>query len=615
MCGIAGFFGNRATAPSVAQHMLAAIAQRGPDAQHAVTWDAAFRRASAEVHNALLHARLSIIDPRPEADQPMSNEAGDLWICYNGEVYGWQDDAAELARGGAAFRTRSDTEFILRAYEAWGTGCLERLRGMFAFAILDLRRRKVILARDRMGLKPLVYHHAPGRFAFGSTVRSVLPCLPADERAFDPQAIDAYLAHRYIPAPRTVLAGVRRLPNAHLLEYDLDRGTLEQRRWWTPLASKDDWVATLDQAVRLRTVADRPLGVFLSGGIDSTLIGCRLAAQGFAGVATFTAAFPGSSMDESADAARAARRFGLPNRACPVPTAIAADFDRIVADLDEPFADPSAFPMWYLARDTVDEVKVVLGGDGGYELFGGYKRYAKHARNAWRGALRLPGLGARASLEDRGSGRVLEELGMTWEDAYALRFSGLSPNQRRFLMPHYVPSPQHWRPPATVVEPGRSAAVERLIAIDLENYLPEYILRKGDLCTMAHGLELRAPLLDHRFVCSVLGMSAQQRFTREPKRVLAQACPALEELGLFDRAKRGFNPPLDRWLGEDLAARLDGLGTRLSDASGGQLEAAGVDRFVAAYRSGSRRLAEQVLQLVVLETSLAQIGALFGRMD
>ncbi len=283
MCGIAGFFSNEAVAPQTPERMLGVLRRRGPDAQHSVLWDGSFARTQGGACNALLHARLSIIDPRPEADQPMANEAGDIWICYNGEVYDWAGHAAELKALGYNFRNRSDTEFILHAYEAWGIDCLAKLRGMFAFTILDLRRRTVWLVRDRMGLKPLVYTAFDGKLAFGSTVRSVLPFLPPSKRAFSPESIDAFLAHRYIPAPRTVFSAVNRLENGHYLRFDLDSRKLEKVRYWHPKPLSGDWLETLDQAVEMRTVADRPLGVFLSGGIDSTVIASRLARAGPSG--------------------------------------------------------------------------------------------------------------------------------------------------------------------------------------------------------------------------------------------------------------------------------------------------------------------------------------------
>ena len=259
MCGIGGFFAQRAVPEGVAAAMRQALRPRGPDAEHAV----------GHLHNRLLHARLSIIDPRPEADQPMVNDRGDVWIVYNGEVYDWQSAADDLRAAGARFHTRSDTEFILRGYEAWGIDrLLERLRGMFAFAILDARNAKAYLARDRMGEKPLVYARVGEDLAFGSLVRAVLPFLPPESRSLSPEAIDAYLAHRYVPAPRTVFSHIQRLENAHYLEFDLRTRKLTKRRYWQPSPRQGSWLEALDESVRMRTIADRPHGVLRYGGID-----------------------------------------------------------------------------------------------------------------------------------------------------------------------------------------------------------------------------------------------------------------------------------------------------------------------------------------------------------
>ena len=604
MCGIAGFFGNTPRRAQTAAAMLSALRQRGPDAQHGVTWDREFRRSEEPVHHTLLHARLAIIDPRPAADQPMANDDQSLWLSYNGEVYGWAADAAELRGRGAVFRTRSDTEFILRGYEAWGMDrLLPKLRGMFAFALLDLRQRKLYLVRDRMGEKPLVYAHDDHGLAFGSLVRAVLPWLPEHSRGFDADALDAYLAHRYIPAPMTVFGAVRRLENGHLLEYDIERNSLQKRCYWTPQAVPGDWRSLLDEAIELRTVADRPLGIFLSGGIDSSLVACRLAAHGHQDLRTFSAAFPGSAMDESADAAAFAAASGLSNTSVAIPSRVAGDFARIVADLDEPFADPSSFPAWYLAREASVAVKVVLGGDGGDELFAGYKRTSRHLRTAWRGGLRLP-LPALPSASAKGMSKWLAELGLDWQSAYALRFSGCTPGQRAFLQPTRASRRAHWwRPPDTV----EASALKQLLACDYANYLPEYILRKADLVTLCHGLELRAPLLDHRFVEAILALPDAQRFTRPAKRLLQDACPRLAPL--FGRAKRGFNPPLAGWLHDDLAPRLAGLGRRLQTATDGQIAADAADALVARY-GVEESLAEQVLQLLILDESLAQLRTL-----
>jgi len=608
MCGIAGYFGKRTPSAAAVAQMMAALRQRGPDAEHTMFWTADLSPIREPAPNALLHTRLSIIDPRPEADEAMGNEAGDVWIAYNGEVYDWVADADALKAAGFRFRTRSDTEFILHAYEHWGIEFVQRLRGMFAIAILDLRNHALYLIRDRLGLKPVVYAHRDDGFAFASTTRALLPWLPREARGFSPEGIDAYLAHRTIPAPRTIFAGVSRLPPAHWLRYDLAAGTLTQREYWRPEPSSEPWLATLDAAIRMRTVADRPLGLFLSSGIDSSAIACRLAAMGFNRLASFTAAFPGTQFDESELARASAERLGFPNLAVTIPAGIADDFARVIADLDEPFADPSCVPTWYLARETTQHVKVVLGGDGGDELFGGYKRYAKHLRTRWRRGLVLPRLPAPAGIGGRSIQRLTEELRLDWRAAYALRFSGFTPGERAYFAPDTAPPAHYWRLPATT-----RAELSTLLEIDRLNYLPDYILRKADLCTMAHGLELRAPFLDHRFVAAVAGLPASTRFTTPPRKLLAPAMAALGDLDPFARKKRGFNPPLAGWLEGDLAPRLESLGARLARVSSGMLDASRVDAFVAAWRNGRAGFAEQVLQLVILDESLAQLAALVAR--
>jgi asparagine synthase (glutamine-hydrolysing) len=607
MCGIAGFFSPEPVAPQTPARMLDVLRRRGPDAQHSVLWNDRFERTQGAASNALLHARLSIIDPRPEADQPMANEAGDIWICYNGEVYEWASAAAELKALGYTFRNRSDTEFILHAYEAWGIDCIARLRGMFAFTILDLKRRTAWLVRDRMGLKPMVYAWFDGRLAFGSTVRSVLPFLPGTKREFSAAGIDAYLGHRYIPAPRTVFSSINRLENGHYLRFDLDSRHLDKVRYWNPQPRAGKWLETLDQAVEMRTVADRPLGIFLSGGIDSSVIASRLARLGHRELHSFTATFPGSTMDESVGAREVSDRLQLRNLAIPINEDIARDFGRIVADLDEPFADPSSFPSWYLARETTNHVKVVLGGEGGDELLAGYKRMRQHLRSRWRRGLSLPALPIPSSMARSGGAKWLTEMHMSWKDAYSLRFSGFGPQQRRFLSGgKALQRTLYWR----AADAEAQSALEELLQIDWANYLPEYILRKGDLCTMAHGLELRAPLLDHVFFETLLSLPEETRFTTPPKHMLAPALDAIGDLDLFARKKRGFNPPLRPWLRGALAARFDGLGERLESMTSGGLLGTAIGEMIEAYQSGDETLAEGMLQLLILDESLLQLDGL-----
>jgi asparagine synthase (glutamine-hydrolysing) len=308
-------------------------------------------------------------------------------------------------------------------------------------------------------------------------------------------------------------------------------------------------------------------------------------------------------MDESSAARETAAALGLPNTPVVIPQDLDRDFARIVAALDEPFADPSSFPSWYLAREVSREVKVVLAGDGGDELFAGYKRIAKHLRTARRGAFRLP-IPLRPALD---GGKLAAELAMDWRSAYSLRFSGFAPAQRAFLQGGArLAAPVHWRAP----DIEASDPLGELLAIDFANYLPEYILRKSDLCTMAHGLEARAPFLDHHLVQRLLAQPARERFTRPPKLLLRLAMDPRLPADLFERKKRGFNPPLSDWLRGSLAARFDGLGRRLQDLTAGQLAAGPVDAFARHYAGGAERLAEQVLQLIILDESLSQLASL-----
>lgn len=617
MCGIAGFFGRRPVAAAAVEAMRAAIARRGPDAFHvAGRRDAAAplteQQDFAGLTGALLHARLSIRDPRPAADQPMASEDGAVWLCYNGEVYGWESDKAALQAAGHVFNTTSDTEYILRAYQQWGwDGLLPRLRGMFALVVVDRRLGKVFAARDRLGLKPLVYYHdaASGEFAFASLVRGVLPYLPATKRSFSPAGIDAYLAHRTIPAPGTIFTHLRRLENAHYLEFDLAGGELKKRRYWSPEPVSDggaSWQAELDRAIALRTAADRPVGLFLSSGIDSTVLASRLAEQGYRNIQTFTAAFADQAMDESGRAAAIAGRLGMTNQRIAMPADTVADFGQIVADLDEPFADPSSFPTWYLARAAVESVKVVLCGDGGDELFAGYKRYRQHLRSAWRRHLpAIAGLRPAPAIRPAKGQRLALEASLDWLSAYPLRFSGIGLSERAALQPEAAVAVHHWRIPGELA--GRSP-IEQLLAVDSENYLPEYILRKADLLTMAHGLEGRAPLLDHVFVGRVLAMPAAERFTDPAKQALAGVCPQADEFAFFARKKMGFNPPVAGLL-QSLQGRFAGLPERLAALTGGQLSAAALNEALAQWRS-DRGYGEQLLQLLILDESLQQLAAL-----
>ncbi|MEN9434385.1 MAG: hypothetical protein RLZZ422_1974 [Pseudomonadota bacterium] len=606
MCGIAGFIGHEAIPNQVINKVLTSLLNRGPDAQCWQGWDSLLRDSKTNPYLVLAHTRLSIRDLSTHANQPMSNHTQDIWLCYNGEVYGWEQDASFLKSQGIVFNTYSDTEFILYAYQYWGLdGLISRLRGMFALAILDFRKNSLYVLRDRMGLKPVVYHHSDKGFAFGSTVRSLIPWLPKEAKVFNPLGIDAYLAHRYIPAPLTILKGVSRLENGHYLHYDLKHNQLIKRCYWYPeKLTPDNLKNVLDESIQLRTVSDRPVGLFLSGGVDSSVIAQRLSALGFENIQAFTAKFANSHMDESERAEQLARYLNLTQSNIEIPTDIKNDFENIIADLDEPFADPSSFPLWYLSKAATQSVKVVLNGDGGDELFAGYKRYQQHMRSAWRNKLYLP-VGRFRSIQRKGLSKVWNESTFNWVDAYSLRFSGFNIGQRLALQPDLKIRAHYWRVPDKT-----SNTIETLLNIDHFNYLPEYILRKADLMTMAHGLEGRSPLLDQYFVQSAFGLSGQQRFTKPAKKALVELARLPNELNPILQKKQGFNPPLDPWLEKDLKSYTIDLGRNLDDLSSGQLESDTVDQVKNFYYQGYSSYGEQLLQLIILKVSLEQYSEL-----
>ena len=616
MCGIAGIFHQHSLLPTHVEAAREALRTRGPDGsglryfsyspQKKWTPSEQGTRSTA----ALLQTRLSIRDLSTAGAQPMQNEDASVWIVYNGEIYGWEQEAEELRRRGHRFAGHSDTEFILHGYEEWGEAILDRLRGMFAIAIFDLRREQLLLARDRLGEKPLFYRPGKKCFSFASSARALAALHgPEEPLRFNPLAIDAFLTHRYIPAPLSIFEGIYKLPAAHRLIVKLNQGEIavgQPEEYWQLSPDATDPAQLFHDSVQQRLVSDRSLGIFLSGGIDSQAITASVARNGqLAELTTFTATFPNDPRyDESTPAAEIARRLGLRHRELPI-TMNSLDAPRIIADLDEPFADPSAIPTWYLCQAAVQEIVVALAGDGGDELFAGYKRYAVHQR-ATRLLPRFSKKKSRWSSSDlclktsrRGRWRrLLLSYQLGWEEAYALRFSALDPLTRAFLQPDLTVQSNYWRLPASDLAPR-----DWMLECDRLNYLPEYILRKSDLCGMAHSLELRSPMVDHRFVAAVHGMSERERFTHPPKKFLQDQIGPQAVTG----PKRGFNPPLHNWLQQPTLMDLcHDLPRELEQLTNGQLAA---DSLATLMREaeGNSSLDEVKWMLLVLRLSLEQL--------
>jgi len=375
MCGICGkvyFDSQRAVIRAELERMSQTLEHRGPDGEGIWT----------NGHVGLAHRRLAIIDLRAVAGQPMSNEDGSIWLTFNGEIYNFQDLRVELVAHGHVFRTTSDTEVIVHAYEEYGRECLNYFRGMFAFALWDTRKRTLFLARDRVGKKPLYYYRGHDRFVFGSEIKALLAD-PAVPREPDPTALDHYLALQYIPAPLTAFRGIRKLPAAHWLE--LRDGHVEIGRYWKlrynpkRTISMRDAVAELRwhlaEAVRLRLVSDVPLGAFLSGGIDSSAVVAYMANALDSPVRTFSVGFAEDAFDERPFARMIAERYETAHTELVVEAPVADILPRLVWHYDEPFGDASAVPSYAMAALTRQHVTVVLNGDGGDENFAGYDRY------------------------------------------------------------------------------------------------------------------------------------------------------------------------------------------------------------------------------------------------
>jgi asparagine synthase (glutamine-hydrolysing) len=581
MCGIAGIF-NYGSAPvddrDVACRMRDAMTHRGPD-------DAGLYQ-SADRRVVLVHRRLSIVDLSATGHQPMANEDESIWITFNGEIYNHDARRAALLEHGHVFRSRSDTEVIVHAYEEYGSRCVAGLDGMFAFALWDQRQRELLIARDRLGKKPVYYTSCGGSLMFASEIKALLRH-PRIARDLDPVALDAFLTFSHTPAPLTLFKNIFKLPAAHLLRCRAD-GTLQIERYWSPLdgdprPSEDDAESAerirelLERAVAKRLMSDVPIGAFLSGGLDSSTnvaLMSRLTSQP---LRTFSIGFEGFGEPENFHdlpyARRVAREFGCDHHET---TITAADCQRAVPQLvfqqDEPIGDPACLPMHFIARAAkADGVSVVLVGEGSDEVFGGYPdmtRLAASHATTWSRLRALPAAvrsvlyhGARAVGLGDGRVDVLRRLA-TGEPFYLgldVVFSDVE--KRRLYRSGAGPS----GPSASAVVSGyyeqlaRSRPdadfLQQMSFVELSNRLPELLLMRVDKFCMAHSVEARAPFLDHELVSYAFGLPQYAKLSNGvTKKVLKRAVAGLLPDEVVRRPKQGFRVPLPAWLAGPLAA-------------------------------------------------------------
>jgi asparagine synthase (glutamine-hydrolysing) len=565
MCGICGIVSTDREAviePAVIRRMCDTLAHRGPDDQGMYVAPGV----------ALGHRRLSIIDLRPEGRQPMSNEDGTVQIVFNGEIYNFAEHYQWLIARGHKFRSRTDTEVIIHLYEELGVRCLERLRGMFAFAIWDQRKHCLFLARDRFGKKPLFYHVDGKQMLFASEAKAILT-YPQFEREPDPVAIDNYIALGYVAGARSAFKGIRKLPPAHYLL--LADGKVEIRRYWrlafTPKLelSEDEACAQivdrLSEAVRLRLIGDVPIGAFLSGGLDSSSIVALMAALGSGPVKTFSIGFEESAYDETAYARTVARHFGTDHHEFVVRPEGQEILDRMVWHYDEPFADAAALPTFYLSKLTREYVTVALTGEAGDENFAGYPRYAYNSLAQYlqgksevlrwlvRNAARL---GDRLLLESGTLGSRLRKVdamlagnGEPWAARLTVRVSSAS---RKLLYSEAFAEELGARSPerliAKVFDDTDGEGLDAALNLDLNLYLPYDLLTKVDIASMAVGLEARAPMVDHEFVEFIARLPTRfKRSGLSTKVIFRKAMKDILPKPILNRAKRGFSVPLDLW--------------------------------------------------------------------
>jgi asparagine synthase (glutamine-hydrolysing) len=578
MCGIAGILSHRGMPPTAAdaRRMCAAIRHRGPD-DEGVFVDGPL---------AMGMRRLSIIDLEG-GHQPIANEDGSVVVVFNGEIYNYRALRAELEGRGHRFATRSDTEVIVHLYEERGLDFPHALFGMFAIALWDRRERRLVLVRDRLGIKPLAYAAGAGRLVFGSEVKALLAAGVA--RDLDPQAVHDYLSFGYVPGAQSIFGEVRRLPPGHLLV--ARGGRVEESRWWSPPApelepvrkSAAEWQAELrerlETVVRDHMVADVPVGVFLSGGLDSGTLAALASRSGNGRLHTFSIGFDDPSYDELDDARRVAKRYDTEHHELVVRPDAVALLPELVRAFDEPFADSSAIPVYCVSKLARESVKVVLSGEGGDEVFAGYQTYS-----AWKWAeryQRLPGVVSRGLVP-----AIVRRLPVSHRrvsfDYRAKRFvaAALAPPAEahfgwKVVFDEAEKAALYASPPAAMLpsvrlyrdawarEAGRDP-LARLQRIDQQIYLPDDILVKADRMSMAVSLEARVPFLDHRLVELALSLPPELRLRGGTRKVLLRRAMAADlPREVLRGGKRGFNVPIPAWLNGELRDFAhDVLGTR-----------------------------------------------------
>ena len=611
MCGICGVAGGDGTGSrELVERMCSALAHRGPDDEGSVQLDGV----------TLGMRRLSIIDIEG-GHQPMPNEDSTVWAVQNGEIYNHLELRDQLIAAGHTFNTQSDTEVLVHGYEQWGEGLVERLNGMFAFAVLDRRRGALLLARDRMGIKPLHYAIEGKRLVFASELKALLRD-SALRREVDPVALDQYLAYEFVPSPRSIVRGINKLQPAHTLTWSVADGTHRLRRYWSPELGGDDEPGrrsldeeceelrgVLRESVRKELISDVPLGVFLSGGIDSSAVTAMMTQLG-GDVRSFSVGFADRSFDESGHARQVARHLGTQHRELTLePSMLLGLIPQLPTLLDEPLGDASIIPTYLLSAFTRQHVKVALGGDGGDELFAGYPTLQAHRLAGYY--LRAPRL-LRERLVEPAVRRLPVSRGNMSFDFRAKRFVGGA---------RYPIAERHQRWMGSFAPEERAALLSREVRYDLDDgqaayadplnqvlmtdmrlYLENDILVKLDRASMMASLEGRVPLLNNDFVeyATRLPLNMKLRGLRS-KFLLRRALRGLLPDTILNRRKKGFGIPVAHWFRGPLKEQMLSVLSPERIAREGYFDPAAVTRLIDDHLDGRHDNRKQLWTLFAFE--------------
>jgi len=629
MCGIAGIFHcgtPKPVDPARVKRMCDAMVHRGPDGEGVWTAPGV----------ALGHRRLSIID-LAGSPQPMPSPDGRAMLVFNGEIYNFKELRHEFEERGTRFRTQGDGEVILAAWREWGPACLDRLHGMFAFAIYDLERRELFLARDRLGVKPLFTAMlSDGSLAFASELKGLL-AHPLLRREVDPLAVEDYLAWGYVPDHRSFLAGVEKLPAGHYRLLRHDAPPAAPVRWWDvsfaerrrdkAVDLEAELLFRLREAVTSRMTADVPLGAFLSGGVDSSTVVALMAEASRERVQTCSIGFDEAALDETNYARQIATRFGTDHRERIVAADDFAEIDRLAAMFDEPFADASALPTWRVCQLARETVTVALSGDGADEAFAGYRRQRFHAAEER----------ARSVLPQGLRGAVFGSLGRVWpkadwapqamrakttfqslaasgEEGYARALAVTAPEIRASLYSDsFRRTLGDYRAEQPLVDLMRAAparsGLDRAQYADLTFWLPGDILTKVDRTSMAVSLEAREPLLDHRLIEFAATLPENLRIRRgQGKWLLKHAMERYLPREVLYRPKQGFVTPIAKWLRGPLAGQARAIGRGAALARTGWFDGDRIAALTESHIAGRSDHSRLLWQLLMLDRSLARLG-------